>query len=57
MFTQEQLEILYQLVTRSQISGNDAEKIVELKQAIAKALEPVEDDEESAKKRGAVKPK
>ena len=40
--SEEQLQALYQLVLRSQISGNDAEMIVGLKQSLAKAIQPVE---------------
>ena len=40
--TEEQVQALYQIVTRSQISGGDAEMVVGLKNALAKAVQPEE---------------
>ena len=38
--TQEQLQAMFQIVNRASISGNDAEMVVSLKQALVKAAEP-----------------
>ena len=52
--TDEQLQALYQIVNRTSISGADAEMVVGLKQALAKATQPTEDTKEQKGKRGAV---
>ena len=55
--TDEQLKAMYAILNRSSISGNDAEMVVSLKQALAKAAQPSQDTEKQAKKRGATTPK